>query len=118
VDDVMRALEQLQEMPRREGESALPEIGAILALIGAAAVARRNREACAVDQEYIVWRCAACKGTVAGFYPKGGEPTVARHCQRQLQGIGAQKGQLCGGNLEIAHRTALERETPREGEAA
>lgn len=42
-DDVIAALETIQDLPRGEGELAFPEIGAILAMVNVCAVSRQNR---------------------------------------------------------------------------
>lgn len=106
-DDVIAALEHLQEQPRQEGETALPEIGAILALVGVMAVRRVNREGAAKDLEFIAWKCSSCKIVTTGFYPRlAKKASETRYCQRASQKAGARSGEICGGNLQVVHRDA------------
>lgn len=106
-EDVIAALEHIQEQPRAEGETALPEIGTILALVGVMAVRRVNREGAAKDLEFIAWRCSSCKIVTTGFYPRLAKKALeVRHCQRASQKTGARPGEICGGNLQVVHRDA------------
>lgn len=106
-DDVIAALEHLQEQPRQEGETALPEIGAILALVAVMAVRRVNREGAAKDLELIAWECSSCKTVTTGFYPRiARKASEVRYCQRASRRPGSSPGEICGGNLQVVHRGA------------
>jgi hypothetical protein len=69
-EDLETALEKLSEMPRQNYESAIPEIGGLLALVKAMTVARHNRMA----ENLPVWQeqvCPKCGERVGGTVPRG-----------------------------------------------
>ena len=66
-DDVISAIDCIQEMPREAGETALPEIGAILAMIKVRATSRINREANADCTALARWKCPECGVFASGY---------------------------------------------------
>ena len=80
-EDLISALETIAGLPRREGELAMPEVGAILAATTAATVARRNR--IKVEQEYHQQQvCPKCGGIVEMMRPRGEQfRTFCAPCQ-------------------------------------
>ena len=70
IEDVESALEKLSEMPRREYEPAIPEIGGLLSLVKVMTVARHNR----MRENLPVWQqqvCPKCGNIVGHHVPKG-----------------------------------------------
>lgn len=59
-EDVIAALEKLQEMPRAEGETALPDIATILAMVTVMGIQRGNRERKNARPFLVGRRCSAC----------------------------------------------------------
>ena len=55
VEDVVAATETIAEMERKEGELRIPEIGAILKVVAAVAVARENRQRYSDEHAYRMW---------------------------------------------------------------
>lgn len=104
-DDVIAALDHLQEQPRQEGETALPEIGSILTLVRVMAARRANREAAATDLEFIAWRCPACKYGVSGYFPRSrNRASEPYYCQTASRRTGSKPGEICGATMLVAHR--------------
>lgn len=64
VQDVLMAIEKLGELKRQEFESAIPDVGSLLALVRVCTVARRNREAAnrEIYQQQICPRCNSVVG--------------------------------------------------------
>ena len=69
IDDVLSAIEQIAEMERAEGDPAFPPMATILAVLGAAAVARHNREQVAIKTVLTRWQCSECTNTRSGWIP-------------------------------------------------
>jgi hypothetical protein len=67
IDDVLSAIEQIAEMARAEGDPAFPPMATILAVVGAAAIARHNRHSLGQDRALVMWRCGVCGYTATGF---------------------------------------------------
>lgn len=92
VDDVIDAIEKLQDTPRGEGELALPEIGVLLAMTRAAGVARANRRSAHL-KDLARWRCPSCNATRCGYIDTSDFAT--RYCH----GIPTRPhkhGEMCG----------------------
>lgn len=69
-EDLISALETIAELPRKEGELAMPEVGTILALLRSAGTARRNR--IKAEREYHQQQmCPKCGGIVEMMRPRG-----------------------------------------------
>lgn len=64
VQDVLMALEKLGELKRQEFESAIPDVGSLLALVSGCTVARHSREAASreVYQQQICPKCSSVVG--------------------------------------------------------
>lgn len=105
-DDVIAALEKLGEMPREDFEPALPEMGALLAMVRSAGIARANREMAAKDLEHIAWQCMSFPGHTCGdYFPKERKRHLETvYCQAPSRRAGASKGEICGGNMRVIFR--------------
>lgn len=66
-DDVISALVKLGESPRKEFETAIPELAAILELVKVEQLARQNRAVAAQSQRLVRWQCPTCKATFCGY---------------------------------------------------
>ena len=80
LEDVITALQQIQELPREEFESAIPCIADIVAVVKAAGIARISRETNGKRSVLVGYECPKCKYRTADFlepdhYPK-------RYCRR------------------------------------
>jgi hypothetical protein len=91
IDDTLAAIEQIGEMERKEVDPAFPPLATILAVVGAQAVARHNREQLAIKTLLACWRCPQCANTRSGWIP----PTD--HEPRKCQ---------CGAVMIEVHREA------------
>lgn len=91
VEDVVRALEKIQETPRKECESALPDIGSILASVKTE-TAVRNASA-SRGQQLVAWHCPACGHTMTDFLTSGA--ALKRVCRRKLH----QREAICGADM-------------------
>lgn len=77
----MTALEKLGEMERKEGETAMPPIGAILAVIQAMGIARQNRLR-AEQEVYQQQICPKCQSVVGMMRPRASQDrTFCLPCQ-------------------------------------
>jgi len=68
LTDVLVVLSHLAESPRSQYEPAIPDLGALLALVDAEAVARNNRTEAVKSQRLVYWSCPEC-GTVNSGFP-------------------------------------------------
>ena len=101
LEDVLAALETIQDLPREEGETSFPSIGEILTVVGVQRVARHNREQLAVKTELARWKCPECGIYQSGFIaPTDYEPRVCRGIPREG------KGSVCGAVMVQVHREA------------
>ena len=106
IEDVIAALEKIQEMPRKEGELGLPEIGIILAAVASQGFTRRARDANASMTQLVRWKCPECGVFSSGFI------SPADHDLRRCQGIPKDKRtdcnrngtRICGAILDVVHR--------------
>ena len=101
IEDVLLALEKLGEMPKKEFESAVPEIGAILALVHTCTLARQNRAEVAKSQRLVRWRCDACKLTVTGF--PASNDALDRRCYRKVWDQKQEQSFKCGTQMTVIH---------------
>jgi hypothetical protein len=105
AEDVVAACQKLQELVRKEGESALPEIGVFLAATNAETVARKNRiEAAKHGQSMVGWRCIDCKNVMTGFPASNDD--LDRRCESPYRWVNGKRGilpygQICGGRMEV-----------------
>jgi hypothetical protein len=100
-EDVISAIGKIEVMPREAGETALPEIGTILAMVKVAGVARENRVRNAGRTVLSRWRCPECGVTMAGYI------TPDDYERRSCHGIPKRKhntGEICGAAMEQVHR--------------
>jgi hypothetical protein len=104
LDDVLTALEKLGEMKRQEYESIIPELGAILGLVGVCAIARHNRQTIEAQKTTLRrWRCPRCRVTISGFtHPEDDRPRSCmgipkdRHTDENSNGK-----RVCGAEMEL-----------------
>lgn len=85
-EDVIAAIEKIQDQPREPGETALPEIGALLALVKAMGVARINRINSAGKNTFVGFTCPSCKLSTSGYVTDDDYRT--RYCPRCGQEMG------------------------------
>jgi hypothetical protein len=95
VEDVIAACQKLQELPRKEGEAALPELGVFLATTKAETVARQNRRVTDEEAEQVEMACDLC-GTWYSTFLRPGVNISRRYCRAKKPGP---KGTICGGSL-------------------
>lgn len=95
LEDAIAAIEKIAEKKREEGELAFPEIGAILSLIPAMAVARQNRDSLAKDSYRVVWRCPECRIFQTGWIRR------TDHQPRICQGAARAGSGKCGAIMQI-----------------
>lgn len=72
VEDVIAAIERMQELPRQAGEPSLPEIGVFLAMTRTAGCARENRIISRTGEAIVRVRCTNCGREYSVYIPKGG----------------------------------------------
>lgn len=107
---MMAALEKLAEMKREQYDPALPEMGELLAMVRACAVAREHREMSASSKRLVRWQCVDCRVTCCDF-PAANEPL-----QRRCQGIprdgstakDSHGRRICGGRMEVVFDESAE----------
>ena len=80
VEDVVTALQQIQELPREDFESAIPAMPDIIALVKAAGVARVNRETASQRTTLVGHKCRQCRLTSSGYVADNDRAT--RYCRR------------------------------------
>jgi hypothetical protein len=105
IEDVLLALEKLAEQPKKEFESAVPEIGAILGLVHTCTLARQNRDTATKSQRLVRWKCEECGTTACGF------PSTSDALERRCNGIpkdnrtdvNAQGKRVCGARMVVVH---------------
>ena len=105
LEDVLRALEKLGEQPKKEFESAVPEIGSILALVNVCTIARQNRAEAAKSQRLVRWRCEECGTTRCGFLSYG--DALERRCngipKDKRTDVNAEGKRVCGARMVVVH---------------
>ena len=99
VNDVCAALKALEEMPRKEGESALPDIGTILEVVDAQKRARQARESNAAEERFLLWQCPICGVRMSGFVRPGA--SRLRYCHGIPRKHTYRPGEVCGGVLNV-----------------
>lgn len=98
-DDVCVALKKLEEVPRKEGETALPDIGTILAAVELERRARVVRMTSLDEERLVRWRCPECNVTCCGFV-KYGESRL-RYCRGIPRRKNYRPGEVCGATLDV-----------------
>ena len=99
-EDVIAAIETIQDLPREDGDLAFPEVGQILAVTGVQAAARHSRELAAQNKILAMWKCPHCGTVTSGFIsPLDREPRVCRGIPK----VG-EKDQICGEIMEQHYR--------------
>lgn len=107
LEDVLVALEKLSEMPRREYEPAIPDIGGLIALVQTITIARRNRLEIERDKKLVLWECPTCGHRISGWF------NLSSDLRRQCQSLYGPKGtrqvlpdkQICGAIMDIRIQT-------------
>lgn len=108
IGDVLYALEKLGDMARREYENAIPDSGALLALVDACTAARRNRAEMEKRRALVAWTCPDCGSRTSSFLMPG--QSTDRRCQSPYKKISERqrtydcslpKGQICGAQLQV-----------------
>jgi hypothetical protein len=106
IDDVMLALEKLSEQPKGEYETALPDLGNLLAVVDSN---RRIRIAHAADEsgkKLFYFDCAYCGVNYSGHFAPT-DPHLQRDyfCRSHYGPIGSRiilkDGEICGRPLRI-----------------
>lgn len=100
-DDVIAAIETIQEMPREAGETALPEIGAILAMVKVRGISRVNREATADRTVLARWQCPECGVYASGYIRPDDADT--RYC-RGIPKREHKFGEHCSARMREVYR--------------
>lgn len=96
VEDVIAAVEKMQELPRQAGEPSLPEIGVFLAMTRTATVARENRVIAGGGEDLVRRRCENCGRTYCDVVPSGTTPSGI--CKRVFAGEHGEEVR-CNGQL-------------------
>ena len=93
--DVLEALAKIAETPRHEGELAFPELGLVISLVNAEAVARHNRQALSreIYQQQI---CPGCNGVVSSMVRVGSQMRTWCGKCRQYRKIAPEDLELSG----------------------
>jgi hypothetical protein len=104
-EDVIDALEHLAEMPRKEYEPALPDMGTMLSLIEGCAIARRNRQNIKSNKRLFYFTCDYCGYSESGFFAPS-DPKLDKVICRSMYGpTGSRKvlpfGQICGREMKV-----------------
>ena len=72
LQDVLLSLDKLGEAERGEYETAIPEIGGLLALVKTVTIARLNRLEAEKKKRLVRWQCPECRvGSSAWVAPNG-----------------------------------------------
>lgn len=104
-DDVISALAKLQEMPREQGEPALPDIGTILTSVRMQANIRKSR-AVKGRVELVTWNCPKCGVRSSGHLEP--EASKQRSCRSFYGPRGVRpstflpRGKTCGAAMNWA----------------
>lgn len=98
TEDVILALEKLSEMPRQEYERAIPDLGAMLALVKVCTLARQNRSADTRSERLVRWQCPSCKATQSGF-PKSSDD-LFRKCYKPIRDPRGERME-CGAMMTV-----------------
>lgn len=106
LEDVLLALEKLAEMPRKEYEPAMLEIGAVIALVKTCTLARHNR----IEQErkpfLVRYQCPDCHVFASTF------TSADDFRPRQCHGIPRDRNsgkRICGAVLVEVYRENMSR---------
>lgn len=87
LEDVLTTLNKIQEMPRREGELALPELGAILELVRFEGNARTRRERARTPSMLVAWKCPVCRATMNNWVPPNSDLDRICRCGKLMDAI-------------------------------
>lgn len=94
VDDVMLALEKLSEMPREEYQSAIPDIGGIIALVQVCRNARINRAEADKNKKLFYFSCSICGHSESAYFiPTDPRLDRKRICKSIYGPIGSTRGE-------------------------
>jgi len=96
---VIAALEKLSQMKRADYEPALPEIGAVLALVESERVSRENRSQAKTSERLVRWQCPSCKLTTCGF-PSSND-ALDRRCYRKVWSEEQHRALECGAQMTV-----------------
>ena len=103
--DVLLALEKLAELPRKEYESAIPDLGSLLDLVKVCTVSRINRSNAERAKRLVRWKCPECGVSCAGWVEPLGN--LERRChglpKSGRRGIGSEDKPICGAKLEVTY---------------
>jgi hypothetical protein len=99
TNDVCRALSAMEEKPRQAGESALPEIGVILAAVETEKRIRLAAASAEAQERFVRWQCPVCKVTASGWLKPG--ESRERYCYGIPRRPVYERGEICGGTLEV-----------------
>lgn len=126
LQDVLFALDRLSEMPRGEYESALPDLGALLALVETCRISRQNRAEMEHNKRLFYFNCDHCGHNESGHYaPSDPRVCEVRICKSIYGPIGSKQilthGTICGHEMRVEMFESIEdaqRRVKREAEVS
>lgn len=118
-EDVLLALEKLAEMPRHEHESALPDLGSLVALVETCRIARQNRAVIEQNRKPFYLICDYCGSSELGFYaPASRLLSEKMFCKSMYGPIGSNetlpRGTICGHTLRVERFESYEEAQQKE----
>jgi hypothetical protein len=113
VQDVLAALKVIEDLPREEGRTAFPEIGAVLEEVRRQVNLRLAHADAARNKIMTIWQCPDCRVTMTGFLERGA--SMERRCESRMIpfsqrnkgdafGHGLPMGQICGAAMRVVHQ--------------
>jgi len=97
--DVVAALQKIAEMPRAEYETAVPEIGTILAMVSIEKTSRENRTTQKTSERLVRWQCPSCKAVQSGFPSTNDQ--LDRRCYKKFWNEQQRRALECGAQMEV-----------------
>jgi hypothetical protein len=107
LEDVVAALQTIEQLPRGPGDLSFPELGAVLAVVGTEAVSRANRTRLANQRFYVRFYCKTCGNATTGFLTlEDDRPRTCPSPYGPLVPVGQKRhylqvGEVCGEIMEI-----------------
>ena len=112
---MLLALEKLAEMPRQEYESALPDLGSMLALVDVCRIARLNRRSSEKNRRLHYFTCDYCGFSESGFYvPTDPRLEEKRFCRSFYGKLGTaeilERKTICGHEMRVERFVSADEE--------
>jgi hypothetical protein len=114
LGDLQDACKRIEDLPRGEGETAFPEIGAVRSMVEICRNARLNRVEAEMHKALVRWRCPDCSLRMSGWVARG--DTRERRCKSTYgpwtpwnpPAVPAKRtflpeGQICGALMIVIH---------------